>query len=291
MTFGYSPPLLLQQQRYQTLQQTLFETEQTARRVATTMAQDPFAAAVVAHYWLFQIRGIGPGDFPDIAHKRAWADAAGTISAALQRGRAEWPRELQEYVSAMDRSKALRQQLGNNPSAHLRATEEAVATTTKRRRDNGLYLKAGIACAVATIPVGVVAELVARNKGQTGACFMTLLLLAGVALVAHSLSGRGSAKRAAEEAALRLAAARADVQALQSFLADPRGGAYLERVWREHPLITEQADIYAGPPSSAVPSVHVYERVVERQVVVTRCRFCSQMTETGTHCTNCGAPI
>lgn len=61
------------------LNQALFETENAAKRVAATIVQDPFAAAVLAHEWFPRIHGIEPHMFMDVGSKRAWSEAHGTL--------------------------------------------------------------------------------------------------------------------------------------------------------------------------------------------------------------------
>jgi hypothetical protein len=80
---------------------------------------------------------------------------------------------------------------------------------------------------------------------------------------------------------------------LQAFLADPNGGTWLDQTLRRHPLLTKEP-IPSAPTSSNGPApVRTVEKhsVVERQIVVVRCRFCKELTPVdGATCKNCGAP-
>lgn len=289
MTFNYAYAHIyqVQQQRHHAnLHQALFETEQTATRVAATLPHDPFAAGVVAHFWLKRIEGLGPNDFPDITQKRAWSDAVNTLTAAAQRGRAE--QDFTRYLVALQQREALLAQVGGDPEHHVQVARSITARKEAERRKNSLFLKLAVVMVALSLPVGIVVELLAR---RTGGCCFAPTLLGGIGVAIHSLVGRGSARRDVEGALERQRAAEAAAEALRRFMADLNSGQFIDRMDRDHPLLARAPDVMPPPSSSAVPSVQMYERVVERQVVVTRCRFCSQMTPTGTHCQNCGAPL
>ena len=83
------------------------------------------------------------------------------------------------------------------------------------------------------------------------------------------------------------------VTAFQHFMSAPQGGVALERAWREHPLLFREPAPELPSAGAQGQSVQTYveRQVVERQVVVVRCKFCSQLTPADTDaCRSCGAP-
>jgi hypothetical protein len=80
---------------------------------------------------------------------------------------------------------------------------------------------------------------------------------------------------------------------LQAFIADPQGGPWLDQALRQHPLLVNEPIPQASTSAQGLAQMHTVEKhsLVERQIVVVRCRFCKELTPVdGATCKNCGAP-
>lgn len=286
--------VLLQEQHaaYQAgLHQALFDTEQTARRVANTVPQDTFAAAIVAHFWLQKVAGIDVTSFGDITQKRAWAAASDTLRAAVEKGRVECGERIGRYLAGLEEWRHLYSFVGDNPGPRIAGLQQLAAAAEKARQLNWLRAKIGGAMVLGSLPVGVIFGF---GSADMGAGVFVLLLLGGCVLGAISLFAQSGLKTEAARAAHVANVAAGQVAALDAFIADPQLGGFLSQCWEHHPLLFKEP-IPDGPPASQGPaSVQMYvdRQVVERQVVVTRCRYCQQMTPVDAMaCTNCGGAI
>lgn len=272
------------------LHQALFETEQTARRVANTIPEDPFAAAVVAHFWLQKISGLDVTSFGDISQKRAWSSAVETLRGAVAKAQAECNEKVRRYLVLLEESQHLQSLVGGDPRGYLARLQQQAAADEMARVSTWMQASIGgwvVAGSLAVILIGRLAE----SSGLLTIGVIVLFFAAILALLAvHKHMGELSPKAARSAHVAKVAAAQ--VEAFEQFIADPQRGGFLSQVWENHPLLFKEP---APPPSSVQsPGVQVYvdRQVVERQVVVTRCRYCSQMTPVDmAGCTHCGAAV
>ena len=275
------------------INQALFETERTARRVGATMDPDPFAAAVIAHYWMVRVAGLQTASFADVAQKRAWADATGVLEAAFQRARcdAAGHQDGGRYVAALDEWNRLRAPFGDQPDAYLAHAAQASQTAIAKRGKPVLLVQiagGAIAFAVLALLIGALADI-------PGLAALGLLIgLAAVGAFGWLLDLWWKARKQAAAAMHVHARAEQEVTAYRSFMGSPHGGVFLEQMWAQHPLLFREPVPQApGAHSAPQRSVQVYveRQQVERQVVVVRCKFCKQLTPAdATGCQYCGAP-
>jgi hypothetical protein len=274
------------------LGQALFETERMAKRVAATVPQDLFAAAILSHSWLKRIVGLRPELFSDVASKRSWADAYQTLTSTEQRGQMEPSTALavNQYFRCMDEWNRFRAKLGENPdtfAAHAAADAQRAA-----HRVDGATKKLIIGCggSIALVLLAIILSTV----GSSASGLVWLIAICGAIasyfFVKEYMDAGASNQRfqaAAQEAERILAQYKA-------FQSDPNGGVFLEHAWREHPLLFQEPIPDATHAHHGAPGVvqtFVERRLVERQIVVTRCKFCQQMTPVdGPSCQHCGAP-
>jgi len=274
------------------ISQALFETERVANRVRGTMGPDPFAAAVVSHYWLLRIGGIQPHSFAHIEQKRAWADATQILHHAIERSRSDGACQasVTAYIGQLDAWNHLRMPFGDHPDAYLAAA--------------GHHAHAGNAAAARKL---LLARIVLGIAGSVVLFFFLMLALSGVAaamvliflclpigaLCVAALLAWSAARRNAEVAAAGAQHAHGAVTAFQQFMSAPTGGVALERAWHEHPLLFREPAPEAPSATGHGQSVQTYveRQVVERQVIVARCKFCKQLTPADADgCRSCGAP-
>lgn len=276
------------------LHQALFETENAARRVAATMAQDEFAAAVLAREWFPRIRGIEPHMFTDVSSKRAWSDAHTTLSAAARRGDSEPSlREfVHRYMTTMAEWQRLRGPLGQDPDwfvAGARARVQHAQTQV-----DGKMRSLTIAGAVAGGVLLMFLISLAARASISGLLF--LLLILGVVVGGSVLQGYMNVNKLLQSARGACAAAERMFDTHGRFMSDQNHGGFLQATWQKHPLLFRAPTPSPSQPASAqgtTPQVQTYveRQVVERHVVVTRCKFCKQHTPVdGPTCAHCGAP-
>lgn len=270
------------------LHQALFETERMARRIAATVPEDLFSAGVHAYYWLQRLSGIGPQHFQDVANKRAYGDAYDSIAAALRRAQQtpDVNGSLATYLELMHRLNQLRAAIGDDEERYLGGYNAQLEQAQSRERKAKIHLIIG-SVAAAVILVLALAALAENGPG------------AGLALVAAVIIG-GFSKSLIDERrrvagrARELADAEEAVARLHAFMEDPKTGGYLTHVWSEHPLLFNEPIPEASPTSGGSTNTiqtYVERRIVERQTVVTRCKFCHQNTPVDAPvCQSCGAP-
>ncbi len=276
------------------LHQALFETENAAKRVAATIAQDPFAAAVLAHEWFPRIRGIEPHMFGDVSSKRAWSDANGTLGSAARRGDSDPAlREfMHRYLGTMAEWQRLRAPLGQDPDWFV-----ADARTRAQQAQAQADAKASSLKVVGAVTGGLLLLFIiaaAAGSGVAGLVFLLMvggIVIGGFTLQSHSLLNKLAG-------AARGACANADrmFDSHARFMADPNHGGFLQKTWHEHPLLFNAPipdPSLAASTTTGAPQVQTYveRQLVERQVVVTRCKFCKQLTPVDRPmCSHCGAP-
>lgn len=279
------------------LGQALFETEQMADHVTRILPQDLFAAAVLSYDWLHRFRRIEPADFNDVDQKRAWTAAHGTLVSAYRK--AQFDREvaplLTPYFQNRARFSELLEAVDCDPHAYHAAAQRHYAMATRPKpkpptalrgaaiASGGLFLLAGV-CYLAGAKLAAVAFFLLSIIGQN----LTAILGLSVA------STNASIRRAQRQYEIH----RRALEAYSAFAQDPNGGLFLQKMWHEHPLLFSKPPPTASrpsqlPSSSASASVQTFveRHIVERHVVVTRCRFCRNMTPVDAPaCQHCGAP-
>jgi len=285
------------QQQAATLQanlgQALFETERYAKRLVATAPKDLFAASILAHDWLQQIQGIGPEAFTDVANKRAWADALSTIRAIEQRGRMEPETALavNQYLRCREQWKAHRAKFVDSPAEFLdRARDDLNRAVARRDAASRKVRSLGIASAIAAV-VSIAVAIAGSSAGF-------LLPVAGGAFAFLAFRERSDAEEEVTHRERGVKIAEGNAIEYNAFFADPNGGLFLERMAKEHRLLFEEpipepTDVAAVSAPGAVNTIQTYveRRIVERQVVVTRCKFCNDMTPVDAKtCQHCGAP-
>lgn len=275
------------------LGQALFETERMAKRVSLTLTQDPFAAAILSYDWLKLVEGIRPELFNAIEHKRAWSDSHDVLANIYRRVEldpvlaGQVGRYLQYRGSVSDGLF----ELGNEPRAYLaQATHRASVAVQGRTKLERQARYAGMGA-------GALAFLWLVSSLSDAAGFFGFLFVVGIGYLVLKLSALGQAKAAAHQSLERLAYATQRVEAFEAFMHDANAGGFVQKAWQEHPLlfnepIPQAPGVSDDHRASALPVQTFVERqVVERQVVVTRCRFCNQMTPVDRpECQRCGAP-
>jgi hypothetical protein len=280
-----------QAQRFQAnLGQTVFETERMAKRVTATAAQDIFAAGILAWTWLETVAWVNPDMLTDFQAKRAFGDSTDALRGAWARLQADrnWFGPAKHYLDAMTAWRALTAPFGGDPagavqSAHATHREvDAHNRSAKKRAKVSAIVCAGF---LLLMFVGGVAEVPALTGLGTLFMFGSLVISGGSLLSIDSRKVQAARQRAEEFTAA--------FDRLQAFIADPNGGPWLDQALRRHPLLVSEP-IPSPPSSASAPAqMHTVEKhsLVERQIVVVRCRFCKQLTPVdGATCKNCGAP-
>ncbi len=259
------------------LHQALHETEQMAHRVSCTLPQDLFAAAVLARSWLIRIHGLDASAFHDFNAKRAYAAAFGALDGAVRAarndGRAQW--DVDNYFTLMDRVAGFQRLTNDNPSAYVESVRSRAATMVTGEG----FVAVGILL--------LVLGLAFLSTPSTRAGFLVFGLV-GVVLILIGISLR---KSSSARAAAEVAAAERYVAEFQTWFEAPEGGGWLKAAWRDHPLLFEHA-VPPPPTSQPAPTSQTYveRKVVERQIVVVRCRFCRQLSPVDRPtCEHCGA--
>jgi hypothetical protein len=264
------------------ISQALFETERAARRVQATLRHDLFAAAVVAQGWGRRIHGVHAGLFHDVQSKHAWTNACAALDGAVRAARNDGrlAANLEGYFNRTDRHDALVravQGAGGNaqdPHGSVQAAEE----NAKR--------------AASDLPM--------YGFGVAGVAFLGGLLVDGGlgALGFVAVIGTGIwwfSMHNERQRRLRVAAGiKHAVSEFVAFQESPDGGGWLRDAWTQHPLIFNEPP----PEEPQAPSsqgggsqTYVERKLVERQVVVVRCKFCKQLAPVDLPtCEHCGAP-
>jgi hypothetical protein len=267
-----------QQQAWQAnLHQVLHETEQMARRVDATRTKDSFAAAVLAQGWLRRVSGLDTNHFQDVAAKRAWSDAWNCLDGAVRAERLRNAATLDAYFVHADALAGFHERLGQDPRGIL------AALVAQRDREKPMHLLGGAGvCFVGGL-------LLVMLAAKTSAGPVLFFLCTGVAVYLAWLAYKAHQKRS--EISRRLATAETDAANYERFMQDPNAGIWLRQTWGAHPLLFEIAVPDAPAPSSGTSSsTYVERKVVERQVVVVRCKYCKQYAPVDKPtCEHCGA--
>lgn len=276
--------------------QVLFETERMARRVALTLPQDPFAAAVLSYQFLSAISGVDSSSFRGMNNKRAWGEAYDTLDHAYRRSQLDpnLKHKLDHFLHCKRILEEHRRRLGGSSESFLVAANNRVQLAVAKKNNVKKAIRNRIVTAAILFFFVIVA--VAKEWELLGPILVLVFLLTiGYAFVgALNWMAAAMNMRAVHE---RYAADMQLYQAVEAFANDPNGGGFIIRVANEHPLLTQEP--LPSHPSTSFPNrsrmsavqAIIEPLVIERQVVVTRCRFCQQMTPVdGMACHNCGAP-
>lgn len=272
---------VLQQQRMQqwqaNLHQALHETEEAARKASAALPHDLFAAGVLARAAQRRAAGMGPQLFHDFQAKRAWTAATSAIEAASRAAAGDRAvhENVEGYLNRMDRLAGFQNRIGQDPMRFL-ADEE-----------NRLSVVPGGVIRIVLGIVFIVGGMLTLGS-KTGAFFM-LGGVIGVSLLAFGIGARN--KRLAAQA--RYDEAKRVVEEARAFHSSPDGLGWLQGAWARHRLLFEEP-----PPLHAQAAFaqtggaggFYVERQVERQIVVTRCRYCRKNTPVDRPtCEHCGA--
>lgn len=291
-------------QRHQAiLGDMLFRTEQRAKQVSVIAASDPLVAAIFADEWLASISRVTPDAFTQVDHKRAWAAAFSRLQAV--RATLDHPQardDAHQARSAAADVRGIYAALGNapNPDAQAGALQhehDGLAKQSARALTVGLALgAASIAIPVLMAIVGAIADAIVGKHQNVGVdtdainAFGFLIFLGLAAVAIYQLAQWSDSGTKAKRALAKLETFRQALGRLQAFQADPGRGGFLQRFYATHPAYGQALpnvdhmglDVgVAGPVST---------HVVERQTVVTRCKYCGGLTPVDAKaCQHCGA--
>jgi hypothetical protein len=281
---------MAEQQRQAMLQQLLFDTEQMARRVWATGKSDPFAAAVHAESWRAGVGSVGPEMFSDVNAKRAWSAAVGHMQAASTRARQDpaIAPALQAYNQASRDRQVWLTTFNGDPDEALRRLSSEIGAEESRlpgARNQTLLLGGfAIACFLFAVLMFVLASVTDADVAGLGILSLFGTCLPAVLAVFSGLRCREISAKTAKLRSKNVAMQR-EAAAFRAFEAAPIGGQLLARMASEHPLLFEQ------PPASAFDEAPP-SQLIERQVVVTRCQYCGELTPVDlAGCKNCGARL
>jgi hypothetical protein len=283
-------PLYQQQtvQREVILADMLFHTERRAKQLTVIASEDKLVAAMWADEWLASVGGVTSDDFLQLEHKRAWSAAAGrlhTLGSVLQEPSAS--DLLRRVRGAQAEFLAIQQAVGDPQGPEARSSEfqqraEAIA---KVRTKGQVKLAIGLAVVGIFIILGALAAIGGADAGAMG-CLGTLAVAVG--LLPLTLGVRDLIECGDQENRLQT-----EVDGLEqtltrwrAFAEHPQGGVLLDWFNREHPTYIRPLPNVddMGPLGGSSP------HVIERQVVLARCRYCKAMTPAdGPACRNCGA--
>lgn len=267
-----------------------------ARRVALTLPQDPFAAAVLSYEFLSAISGVDSSFFRGMNNKRAWGEAYDTLDHAYRRSQLDpnLKHKIDHFLHCKSVLDEYRRRLGGNSESFLAAANHRVQLALdKQNRVKKAIRNRIVTAAILFFLIIVSAAMKWELLGPI--LILVFLLTIGYAFVgALNWMSAAMDMRSVHE---RYAADMQLYQAVEAFANDPNGGGFVVRVANEHPLLIQEPlpshSSASFPKSSRKAAVQATSepRVIERQIVVTRCRFCQHMTPVdGMSCQNCGAP-
>ena len=204
-----------------------------------TQRHDRYAAAILAEACLYRIGDPLLETHASEADRAQWRLVQNTLREAQRTARSQWrmASELDAYHDKFQIYSRLLAALEGDPVAHVRRYKAAHHATLRRLP--------AVACAL-TFALAV---------GTFWAAASPLVLGLAVAFtLAFAASGVWLTKtRARSHAALEeLRDAWARAHAYATFMDDPAGGQWLQRVWERHPLLLEQAPRPAKPKSGVV---------------------------------------
>lgn len=288
-----------------------------AHRVEEAMRTDPFTALVLSHDAQAILRSHAARDFADMPLRHEWRNLYDVFNRAQVNAntRPELGAKLARYLRCRETIWRYAQWLGNDPDGfvhgHWMSLNAAKKLTDRRRKE----IRTNLALAAASFCILILAA--ARDLEPVGVlATLGLLIWLVLALVSfmHWLGARAN-ERKAQKTYDSLEHVH---QMAHAFVAHPEGGGFLVRLTHEHPLLFQapvartatfevrhsvgdlgferalaelegaMRDLGSGFASrNRAPA----ERVVERQIVVTRCKFCRGMTPVdASTCQHCGAP-
>lgn len=252
------------------LNHALHETEQRARRVSSVEQHDVFAAAVLAREWLSNVHGLEAGQFHDLHAKRAVTEALEYLQRVAHPGPA-LEGDIAAYFARMDHLARFRRVAGEDPARYV---DEA----RRRFEQQGT----GLLWLIGIVPCALLGLLMLASPSPGSAIVFAVL---GSPFVIALMNARQ--KKTALERELR--ERNETGRSYQAFLTAADGFLWLQRMWAEHRLLFEAAPVVpASGRSHAGPLVE--RHVVERQIVVVRCRFCRQLSPVDRPtCEHCGA--
>lgn len=214
------------------LEVALSHTERIAARVAEASHVDPFAAAAVAYRWLGKIEEVQPSMFEDASAQRAWAEAWCVLDGVARSSKkdARLEDEVARYLASKAEQDAFDRELGTDPATRVEEVRGAALQA----------LRVVLWRAVIAVCLGGPASFLLVAGLALGPAGVALVVTSLV-LTVPALAALVSLLRAHRE--LRRAKTAVDsIEALcekrGSFLASARGGRFLSRVGRHHPLVT-----------------------------------------------------
>ncbi len=280
---------LNQQAAMAQLSQVLFDTEKVARRVAATIPHDPFASAVISHYFLLQIGTYRTEHFSDIDSKRAWARATETLLAAVAKIRADHrtDADFQRFLDANARHGQIHQGYAGDLRAGLSQIEIHLETARVDERKAFQYLRIAVAAVALVLLIFVILE----SCDVAGAWFLFFVLVGGCIATKSLYDAWIKVKEVKLNASSEKARLREKVELLDAYDADPYGARFMEQAQKDHPFLNiEPPPLPEGSQETSVRT-YVERNLVERQIIVVRCKFCLQRTPVDQPtCQSCGAP-
>jgi hypothetical protein len=214
------------------LEIALTHTERIAAQVAQASHADPFAAAAVAYRWLGKVEDVQPSMFDDPSAQRAWAEAWCVLDGVARSSRRDshLENEVARYLASKAEQDTFDRELGADPVARL---EDARGGALQALRIV-LWHAVLTVCLVGPTCFLLIAGLA---LGPVGAA----LLIAGRVLSAPASFAAVSLLKAHRD----LRRANAEVERVDAlceqrrvFLASARGGRFLSKIGRHHPLVT-----------------------------------------------------
>lgn len=278
----------VQQQHQALLQQVLFETDRAARDISGLAMRDSFAAAIHSRMRLDAVQGIDASHFQAFEHKKVWSDSIGALSRCW-RDVEQNPhaRDLAtRFLAAAQQMNVWQRALGPQPDQRLQQLHQLDVGARQDAKKAKSFLLGAVGALGASILMTIILSA-ATDAGGCGGPFIVGSIIAIVVFLQKFMDANNRERKAQ----LDYEAYRSDTEQFGAFMQNPHGGRLLEEIATKHPAVLGFDPSQNPPPSSGSSSV-VERHVVERQVVVTRCRYCGALTPVDlAGCQNCGATL
>jgi hypothetical protein len=249
---------IYQQRRVEQLAQVLYEADRTAGALEYLARSDPFSAGVIACLRLRVFSSLDASLFPTFEQKKSW-------DAAIARLRGLWApleqdRNALDYLSAWDEVGRWNDALGDRQQVERNLSVAHRSARYARMWPKGMVWAGGavFVLSVVSLAVGYLSAFVVIGP--------LLSIIGAVWLLVSAES-----VKTAED---RERAYATECRRFDAFMAAPSGGGRLARFAAQHPALVSFDPLNAPVNGSTTGP----DRLIERQVVVARCRYCGQMT-------------
>ena len=240
---------------------------------------------MLATRWLQALSWVNAGIFSDFHRKQTWEQCRITFQTArdaLYAGGQEGALA-NAYMQVEDREVFLYGILGQAPDDVVSHGDRALqAMRLSRKKHLIVFAVLG--------GMGLLGAIVLAALSHSGGLFVFFMFLLAVVVGGPAASKLPNTSRNVHAADLHRRNLHACLHEWHTLHTSDGGFAMLARVRSEHPLLLQPpVNDAAGSPASSRPQV-VERETVERQVVVGRCKYCSQLTPIDlTRCRTCGA--